>query len=119
MSYVDRSFSITDDDFEGTFIVHNRPPVKEIVLAVSLLSFGAVGIILGFLMLFGKFGGDRGHGTMPFKPIISHIIHVYRFIHWCDPLVFCINHHLFSLMIVSEVSLKLNVLFFFCDQLYS
>jgi hypothetical protein len=77
MAYVDRSFSITDDDFEGTFIVHNRPPVKEIALAFSLLAFGALGFILGFLMLFGKLGGDRGHGISPY----NHAFVCYLFLH--------------------------------------
>lgn len=62
MAYVDRTFSITEDDFEGTFIVHNRPPVKEIALAISLLAFGVIGIMVGFFMMFNKVGGDRGHG---------------------------------------------------------
>lgn len=62
MAYVDRTFSITEDDFEGTFIVHNRPPVKEIALAVSLLALGVIGIIVGFIMMLKKVGGDHGHG---------------------------------------------------------
>ncbi|KAH7279698.1 hypothetical protein KP509_37G032200 [Ceratopteris richardii] len=62
MAYVDRAFSITEDDFEGTFIVHNRPPVKEIGLAIALLAFGVIGIFTGLYMMFNKIGGDRGHG---------------------------------------------------------
>ncbi|KAL3681940.1 hypothetical protein R1sor_024896 [Riccia sorocarpa] len=61
MAYVDRTFSITDDE-SGTFIVHNRPPIKEIGLAIALLVIGAVGIIAGLIMVVNKTGGDRGHG---------------------------------------------------------
>ncbi|KAJ7521915.1 hypothetical protein O6H91_08G019900 [Diphasiastrum complanatum] len=61
MAYVDHTFSISEDPI-GTFIVNNRPPVKEIALAVSLLALGCVGILVGLLMIYNKTGGDRGHG---------------------------------------------------------
>lgn len=79
MAYVDRTFSISDDD-TGTFIVHNRPPIKEIGLAISLLVIGAVGIIAGLVMIVNKTGGDRGHGMLfpflilPFLPF-CHVVH--------------------------------------------
>ncbi|XP_050217300.1 uncharacterized protein LOC126667892 [Mercurialis annua] len=64
MAYVDHAFSITDDDLmiETSYIVNNRPPVKEIALAVALLVFGVVGIVLGVFMTVNKIGGDRAHG---------------------------------------------------------
>lgn len=61
MSYVDHTFSISDDS-TGTFIVHNKPPVKEIAFAIALLSLGALGLIFGIIMSYNKVGGDRGHG---------------------------------------------------------
>ncbi|KAF2300341.1 hypothetical protein P3X46_000494 [Hevea brasiliensis] len=64
MAYVDHAFSITDDDImiESSYVVNNRPPVKEIALAVSLLVFGVTGIVLGIFMASNKIGGDRAHG---------------------------------------------------------
>ncbi|KAF2321938.1 hypothetical protein P3X46_010191 [Hevea brasiliensis] len=64
MAYVDHAFSITDDDImmETSYVVNNRPPIKEIALAVSLLVFGVVGIVLGIFMASNKIGGDRAHG---------------------------------------------------------
>ncbi|WZZ02674.1 hypothetical protein YC2023_088595 [Brassica napus] len=65
MAYVDHAFSISDEDLMiGTsYTVSNRPPVKEISLAVSLLLFGILGIVSGFFMAYNRVGGDRGHGT--------------------------------------------------------
>jgi hypothetical protein len=65
MAYVDHAFSISDEDLMiGTsYTVSNRPPVKEISLAVGLLVFGTLGIVLGFFMAYNRVGGDRGHGT--------------------------------------------------------
>ncbi|XP_073062206.1 uncharacterized protein [Primulina huaijiensis] len=64
MAYVDHAFSISDDDvMMGTsYTVNNKPPIKEITLAVSLLVFGALGIVLGVLMAVNNVGGDRAHG---------------------------------------------------------
>lgn len=62
MAYVDHAFSITEDDSAGSYAVHNSPPIKEISLALALLVFGTVGIIVGFIMMYNKIGGDRGHG---------------------------------------------------------
>eukprot|EP00262_Sarcandra_glabra_P011063 TRINITY_DN26761_c0_g1_i1.p1 TRINITY_DN26761_c0_g1~~TRINITY_DN26761_c0_g1_i1.p1 ORF type:complete len:104 (+),score=7.82 TRINITY_DN26761_c0_g1_i1:204-515(+) len=64
MAYVDHAFSISDEDImmESSYIVHNRPPIKEIALAVALLVFGTVGIVLGIFMAYDKIGGDRAHG---------------------------------------------------------
>ena len=63
MAYVDHAFSISDEDLMiGTsYSVSNRPPVKEISLAVALLLFG---IVSGFFMAYNRVGGDRGHGTI-------------------------------------------------------
>ncbi|XP_042496765.1 transmembrane protein 230 [Macadamia integrifolia] len=64
MAYVDHAFSISDEDImmENSYVVHNRPPIKEIALAVSLLIFGTLGIIMGIFMAYNKVGGDRAHG---------------------------------------------------------
>ncbi|KAG7545676.1 hypothetical protein ISN44_As12g011160 [Arabidopsis suecica] len=64
MAYVDHAFSITDEDImiETSYTVNNRPPVKEIALAVALLVFGTLGIVSGFFMAYNRVGGDRGHG---------------------------------------------------------
>lgn len=65
MAYVDHAFSISDEDImmETSYTVNNRPPIKEIVLAVSLLVFGTFGIICGTIMAYNRVGGDRAHGT--------------------------------------------------------
>ncbi|PKA51380.1 hypothetical protein AXF42_Ash002745 [Apostasia shenzhenica] len=64
MAYVDHAFSISDEDvmMEGSYVVQNRPPVKEIALAVSLLVFGVVGLVIGAVMAYNLAGGDRAHG---------------------------------------------------------
>ncbi|KAL9377202.1 hypothetical protein Peur_031322 [Populus x canadensis] len=64
MAYVDHAFSITDEDLmvETSYTVNNKPPIKEIALAVALLVFGVVGIVLGTIMTYNRVGGDRGHG---------------------------------------------------------
>ncbi|KAG9450372.1 hypothetical protein H6P81_010337 [Aristolochia fimbriata] len=64
MAYVDHSFSISDEDLmmETSYVVHNRPPIKEIALAVSLLIFGTLGIVMGIFMAYDRVGGDRAHG---------------------------------------------------------
>ncbi|XP_022732110.1 transmembrane protein 230-like [Durio zibethinus] len=64
MAYVEHAFSISDEDIMiGTpYAVNNRPPFKEIGLAVALLVFGTLGIILGIFMTVNRVGGDRGHG---------------------------------------------------------
>ncbi|XP_010927119.1 uncharacterized protein [Elaeis guineensis] len=65
MAYVDHAFSISDDDImmETSYVVQNRPPIKEIGLAVSLLVFGTLGIVIGIFMATNKVGGDRAHGV--------------------------------------------------------
>ncbi|KAL3532773.1 hypothetical protein ACH5RR_006294 [Cinchona calisaya] len=64
MAYVDHTFSISDEDImmESSYTVNNRPPIKEIALAVALLVFGTLGIVLGIFMAVNKVGGDRAHG---------------------------------------------------------
>ncbi|KAH7572494.1 hypothetical protein JRO89_XS04G0264300 [Xanthoceras sorbifolium] len=63
MAYVDHAFSISDEDImmETSYTVNNRPPIKEIGLAISLLVFGTVGIICGIAMAYNRVGGDRAH----------------------------------------------------------
>ncbi|CAH9095069.1 unnamed protein product [Cuscuta epithymum] len=64
MAYVDHAFSISDEDImiDPPYTLNNRPPVKEISLAVSLLVFGVLAIILGTFMAVNQIGGDRAHG---------------------------------------------------------
>ena len=64
MAYVDHAFSISDEDImmETPYAVNNRPPFKEIGLAVALLVFGTLGIILGIFMACNRVGGDRAQG---------------------------------------------------------
>ncbi|KAG2398599.1 transmembrane protein 230-like [Vigna umbellata] len=63
--YVDHAFSISDEDImmETSYTVNNKPPVKEIALAVSLLVCGLLGIIIGSLMAYNHVGGDTAHGV--------------------------------------------------------
>ncbi|KAK6927502.1 Transmembrane protein 230/134 [Dillenia turbinata] len=79
MAYVDHSFSITDDDlmFETSYTVQNRPPIKEIALAISLCVFGAFSIVLGIIMAYNRIGGDRAHGT--FFAILGGILFIPGF----------------------------------------
>ena len=66
MAYVDHAFSISDEDImmDTPYTVNNRPPIKEIALAVALLVFGTLGIVLGVIMAVNKVGGDRAHGQL-------------------------------------------------------
>lgn len=63
--YVDHAFSISDEDvMMGTsYTVNNKPPIKEIALAVSLLVCGVLGIVIGSLMAYNHVGGDTAHGN--------------------------------------------------------
>ncbi|GKA80205.1 hypothetical protein Tco_0786801 [Tanacetum coccineum] len=65
MAYVDHAFSISDEDImmdtDSIYTLHNKPPIKEIALAVSLLVFGITGIISGIFMALNRVGGDTGH----------------------------------------------------------
>jgi hypothetical protein len=63
MAYVDHAFSISDDPTE-TYIVNNKPPIKEIAFAIALLSLGTLGFMCGIGMAVSKVGGDRGHGKL-------------------------------------------------------
>ncbi|TXG61136.1 hypothetical protein EZV62_012499 [Acer yangbiense] len=79
MAYVDHAFSISDEDImmETSYTVNNRPPIKEIGLAIALLVFGTVGIICGIAMAVNRVGGDRAHevrGKESFK--LATYIHI-------------------------------------------
>lgn len=73
MPYVDQAFSISDEDvmMEGAYVVHHRPPVKEIALSVGLLASGVLGIVFGILMAADRVGGDRTHGN-PAEFVLFH-----------------------------------------------
>ncbi|GAB2267391.1 hypothetical protein Dimus_002376 [Dionaea muscipula] len=78
MAYVDHAFSITDDDLMiDSYSVNNRPPIKEIALAVSLLVFGVIGIGLGLFMTANRVGGDTGHGL--FFTILGGVLFIPGF----------------------------------------
>ncbi|RWR75263.1 transmembrane protein 230 [Cinnamomum micranthum f. kanehirae] len=79
MAYVDHAFSITDEDImmEPSYVVHNRPPIKEIALAISLLVFGTLGIVFGIFMAYNRVGGDRAHGL--FFAILGSVLFIPGF----------------------------------------
>ncbi|XP_057445789.1 uncharacterized protein LOC130737933 [Lotus japonicus] len=63
-AYVDHAFSISDEDlFETSYSVNNKPPIKQIGLAVSLLVFVVLGILNGSLMAYNHVGCDNAHGN--------------------------------------------------------
>ncbi|RWW00211.1 hypothetical protein BHE74_00005132 [Ensete ventricosum] len=65
MAYVDHAFSISDEDImmaDSSRTIENRPPIKEIAFAVSLLVFGSLAIVVGSIMAANRIGGDRAHG---------------------------------------------------------
>lgn len=64
MANFDHAFSITDEDvmMENSYTVNDKPPIREIALAVSLLVFGTLGIVIGAFMAHNRVGGDRAHG---------------------------------------------------------
>lgn len=81
MAYVDQAFSITDDDLmmddhSFSYTATNRPPIKEIAFAVSLLVFGILVIVSGFFMSTYKVGGDHAHGQSFF---LRQLIFEFRF----------------------------------------
>ncbi|KAD2197619.1 hypothetical protein R6Q59_032994 [Mikania micrantha] len=81
MAYVDHTFSISDEDImtdsDFAYTVHNRPPVKEIALSVSLLVFGILGIVSGIFMAVNHVGGDIGHGV--FFAILGAVLFIPGF----------------------------------------
>ncbi|KAL8129626.1 hypothetical protein V2J09_018781 [Rumex salicifolius] len=79
MAYVDHAFSITDEDLmmDSPYAVNNRPPIKEIALAVSLLVFGLLGIVLGIFMAVNHVGGDTAHGM--FFTILGGVLFIPGF----------------------------------------
>ncbi|RHN64658.1 hypothetical protein MtrunA17_Chr4g0071441 [Medicago truncatula] len=77
--YVDHAFSISDEDMmmETSYTANNKPPIKEIALAVALLVFGTLGIIIGSLMAYNHVGGDTAHGL--FFAILGSILFIPGF----------------------------------------
>ncbi|XP_021750920.1 uncharacterized protein LOC110716596 isoform X2 [Chenopodium quinoa] len=78
MAYVDHAFSITDEDImmDNSYAINNKPPIKEIALAVSLLVFGVVGIVLGIFMAVNHIGGDRAHGNVMLSQVFGeHLLY--------------------------------------------
>eukprot|EP00243_Klebsormidium_subtile_P003840 TRINITY_DN17455_c0_g1_i1.p1 TRINITY_DN17455_c0_g1~~TRINITY_DN17455_c0_g1_i1.p1 ORF type:complete len:102 (-),score=12.85 TRINITY_DN17455_c0_g1_i1:335-640(-) len=64
MTGIERLYSMQNFDENGSLIVHHRPPYKEILLAVGLLTLGAAGIVIGMVMIYNKIGGDHLHGIV-------------------------------------------------------
>ncbi|KAF9616311.1 hypothetical protein IFM89_029087 [Coptis chinensis] len=79
MAYVDHAFSISDEDImmEPSYIVNNRPPIKEISLSIALLVVGTLGIVLGFFMAYNHIGGDTTHGI--FFAVLGAILFIPGF----------------------------------------
>ncbi|KAL0404632.1 UNVERIFIED_CONTAM: hypothetical protein Sradi_2104000 [Sesamum radiatum] len=79
MAYVDHAFSITDEDImmETSYSVNNKPPIKEIALAVALLVFGVLGIVFGIIMAVNQVGGDRVHGILFSKFPVFHSVELF------------------------------------------
>ncbi|KAG8367728.1 hypothetical protein BUALT_Bualt16G0103100 [Buddleja alternifolia] len=79
MAYVDHAFSISDEDImmETSYAVNNRPPIKEIALAVALFVSGVLGIVVGIAMAVNEVGGDRAHGL--FFAILGGILFIPGF----------------------------------------
>lgn len=78
---------------ETSYTVNNRPPVKEIALAISLLVFGTFGIVFGVIMAVNRIGGDTAHGQFLF-PILpsfySFSVFPFPFSNClCSSLFFC------------------------------
>ncbi|KAJ8500026.1 hypothetical protein OPV22_010578 [Ensete ventricosum] len=71
MAYVDHAFSISDEEDimmgDSSHAIRNRPPVKEIAFAVSLLVFGSLAIVVGSVMAANRVGGDRAHAYYAYK----------------------------------------------------
>ncbi|CAL5199261.1 unnamed protein product [Lathyrus oleraceus] len=77
--YVDHAFSISDEDMmmETSYTANNKPPIKEIGLAIALLVFGTLGIIIGSLMAYKHVGGDTAHGL--FFAILGSVLFIPGF----------------------------------------
>ncbi|GJU91562.1 hypothetical protein Tco_1303985 [Tanacetum coccineum] len=81
MAYVDHAFSISDEDImmdsHASYTSHNRPPVKEISLAVALLVFGIAAIVSGVFMSVNRVGGDTSHGQPNKKKSKNVVFTIY------------------------------------------
>ncbi|GKC97846.1 hypothetical protein Tco_1168121 [Tanacetum coccineum] len=82
MAYVDHAFSISDEDIMTPQLLHshNRPPVKEISLAVALLVFGIAAIVSGVFMSVNRVGGDTSHvaiGVAMIRPPRNNLLMVW------------------------------------------
>lgn len=79
--YVDHAFSISDEDMmmETSYTANNKPPIKEIGLAIALLVFGTLGIIIGSLMAYKHVGGDTAHGNNHPLSLIQNCFFFYLF----------------------------------------
>ncbi|KAK7265354.1 hypothetical protein RJT34_32973 [Clitoria ternatea] len=77
--YVDHAFSISDEDImmDSSYPVSNKPPIKEIALAIALLVFGTLAIIIGSLMAYNHVGGDTAHGL--FFAILGTVLFIPGF----------------------------------------
>eukprot|EP00271_Cylindrocystis_brebissonii_P023209 TRINITY_DN94_c0_g1_i1.p1 TRINITY_DN94_c0_g1~~TRINITY_DN94_c0_g1_i1.p1 ORF type:complete len:114 (-),score=18.93 TRINITY_DN94_c0_g1_i1:727-1068(-) len=62
--YVDRTPLEISEDYGGELIIHNRPPWKEIILAITLLAFGLLGIAAGAIMVATMSGANKARGIV-------------------------------------------------------
>lgn len=61
LAYLNKNI-VLSTDFGGELVIHNKPPWKEIFLALALLTLGVVGIVGGSLMVSKKGGDDEARG---------------------------------------------------------
>ena len=59
---------------ESSYVAQNRPPIKEIGLALAMLVFGTLAVISGLLMASKRVGGDRAHGILAFETFRSALL---------------------------------------------
>ncbi|KAL8481023.1 hypothetical protein ACS0TY_027529 [Phlomoides rotata] len=66
MGYVDHAFSISDEDIimETSYNISNKPPIKEIALAVALQPAASTGTA-ATVMCANQNGGDGDSSSLP------------------------------------------------------
>ena len=109
MASVDHAFSISDEDMmmDNSYAVSNKPPIKEIALALSLLVFGVVGIVLGIFMAANHVGGDRAHGISCSLSSIKNLTLIFYF---CIGITLNVFGDFFVQLIDSEIEFLIFLL---------
>ncbi|KAB2620456.1 transmembrane protein 230-like [Pyrus ussuriensis x Pyrus communis] len=62
---------------EDSYTVNNKPPIKEIALALALLVTDTLGLVIVILMAYNHASGDKAHGL--FFAILGGILFLPRF----------------------------------------